>query len=164
MAFLVEDGTGLASSNSYASVADADAYHEDRFNDAWVAASTAEKQVALIKATDYIDSRFSFVSTRETDTQALEWPRDDYDGVPTKVKQATYEYALRSLSNELAPDPSYDDSGYSKVVTREKVGPIETEYYTSDGTMNSTPTPFRPYPLADALLSGLILSSRMVIR
>lgn len=54
MALIVEDGTGLADAESYLSVADADTYHADRNNEAWQDYSTAEKEAALRKATQYI--------------------------------------------------------------------------------------------------------------
>ena len=55
MAFVTEDGTGLAEANSYVSVAEADAYHADRGNAAWIGEDSA-KQSALIKATDYLEN------------------------------------------------------------------------------------------------------------
>ena len=47
-----EDGTGKSDANSYASVADADAYHEGHlYASAWTGATTADKEKALVMAT-----------------------------------------------------------------------------------------------------------------
>jgi hypothetical protein len=88
MAFTVEDGNGLPTANAYIDVAFADDYWTDRADASWAAADNTVKQVAIIKATDYIDkvfgSRFkgskAFVTypiPDESVDQALEFPRVD---------------------------------------------------------------------------------------
>jgi hypothetical protein len=77
MAIVVEDGTGKPDANSYASVATADAYHADRGNTAWLAEQAA-KETALVRATQYIESRYRgrWPGTRlKLRDQRLEWPR-----------------------------------------------------------------------------------------
>lgn len=96
-----------------------------------------------------------------TAPQPLEFPRTAlYDrdgtaitGVPLEVRQATAEYAVRSLAATLDPDPTVD--GTSVPVQREykKVGPLEksTEYVEG--------APLRihkPYPGADRLLAKFL--------
>ncbi len=76
--FVVEDGTGLLTANSYAAVADADAYHTDRGNDAWTAGVTSNKETALVRATMYLDKKYSgrwvgYPALRRL--QGLQWPR-----------------------------------------------------------------------------------------
>lgn len=61
MAFVVEDGSGVSLANAYASVAEVDAYLADRARsseNSWDDASTAAKQAAIIKATDFVEKRF----------------------------------------------------------------------------------------------------------
>jgi hypothetical protein len=62
--------------------------------------------------------------------QALDWPRNgvvvdwagvDSDEVPTEVKRACAELALKVMSAELSPD-------LTRGIVREKIGPLETEY------------------------------------
>ena len=138
---VVEDGTGLADANSYASVAEADTYFENRGNAAWAALSTTNKQTALIRATDYMIQAYrpNWKGLRNTDTQALDWPREyvqridstggygpypSYypdDVVPVEIKQACMELASRASTDTLAPD-------LEQLTIREKVGPIEVEY------------------------------------
>lgn len=132
MAFVVEDGTGLTNSNSYAAVADADSYFTDRGNTAWAALTNDEKQIALIKGTDYLDGTYRFKGTKSDSAQALQWPRDDvYDdegneisGIPEALKKATYEASYKSISADLFQDI---DKG---AVKKEKVeGAVEVEYF-----------------------------------
>lgn len=153
MAFTVEDGTGLSTSNAYLSVADFTTHHTDRNVTSVVdgAFETAEIQGALVQATDYIDKRFGrrFRGWRRSRAQALEWPRtdafddDDYllPLVPEQLKKATAEYALivLQLGRGLAPIPgtpfpivetdgtvTSEASGALRR-SRDKVGPIEEE-------------------------------------
>jgi len=123
---VAEDGSGDPDANSYIDVDFADTYHDNRGNLYWAALDSDAKAACLIRATDYIDKRFSdkFRGFRMQKDQALAWPRlsafddDDFtlDDVPTKLQKATAEYALRAaIYNVLAPDsvrttPSQDMS------------------------------------------------------
>ena len=114
MAFVVEDGTGLATATSYASRPEADTYHADRTNATWTDASDKTKESALIRATDLIERRYRFRGSLLNDVQRLSWPRSnvftpqgvllDDDAVPAKVKDATAEIALAALGGDLDPD------------------------------------------------------------
>jgi hypothetical protein len=156
MAFVPETGAGLSNSNSYASVAQADAYWSDRGNAAWAALTTTEKQQALIKATDFIEAtyRTAWKGYRILSTQALSWPRVDVtvDGfpipsniVPVPVTNACAELALRSTTAELLADQG-------QTVKREKVDVLEVEYQDY-----SDPT--ERYPLVNRLLVPFLLSA-----
>lgn len=133
---------------------------------------------------------FVSVPSDETLDQALEFPRDarvsfignaNYTDVqyvyrqdsfvtsplakpvqiPRCLKQATAEYALRALSNALAPDPEMDASGLEVTSKTEQVGPItETVAYFNAAGIRVT----QPYPAADLLLKPLIRSGGMAIR
>ena len=156
MSIVVEDGTGLANAVTYVSVADADAYHSAFGNDAWTGTDAA-KEIALRRAAQYIDARYSFRGLRKTSTQALEWPRVAYepDGrleewPPTRLVHACCEAALRALSDTLQADASADS------VTREKVGEIEVEYAQKTGQTR--------YPIVDSLLRCYATSSASMLR
>jgi hypothetical protein len=170
MSLVVEDGTGLVNAESYISVTDADAYHTNRGHTGWTG-STGTKEIALRKATEYIDSRWGgrFKGEKEfPDTpQALEFPRlciEGYGGIPVCLQRATAEYALRALTAELAPDPVIDASGLSIVGSRKKVGPIETETTFASQGPGSSVQLLRPYPTADMLLRPVLLSSNSLVR
>ncbi len=167
MSFLVEDGTGLAASNSYGSVANADAYFTDRLNTAWTG-STGAKQASLIAATDYIDARFGhlFYGSPVSDAQALEFPRDQFvdattlvPNIPKKLQYATFEYALRALTGPLAPDPEVDGSGYQVSEKYEKLGPIEERTRFAAIGSGSVRELLKPYPAADMLLRSFLRPS-----
>lgn len=265
MTLVIENGSGVLKSNSYVGLAYAQAYLIDRGRNVapWSTATRLQKEVALIKATDYIDKRFgtkflgeplyqempvparnllivlalpedgdtiTFNATTytfrtaaggsteitiggspevcatnivaaasdQTDMlfsvvgsiiemesvlteevlyvtsssspdisfesptlvggssllghQPLCFPRTVFSGIPEVLKMATVEYAVRSMSDDLLPDPVLDESGMQVRRRYEKVGPIEEEvvYQSSNGTL------FKAYPAADALLKTLI--------
>jgi len=116
MAVTVEDGTIVASANSYISVANADAYFLARNNTTWAAYSTAVKEAALLYACQWLDSRYSWQGTITDDDQTLAWPRDgviDNEGrsvsttaIPAVIKDAQCEaaaaHALEALNEILA--------------------------------------------------------------
>jgi hypothetical protein len=143
--------------NAYADLAFVDTHHLDRGNTAWATFIQADRESAIIRATDYIDKRFGkkFRGIRQTKGQSLEWPRldafddDGYllsgvDEIPRNLQKASAEYALRALIYmTLAPDPSLPvpaqdmtDPTFTRetdVITgevtrkRDKVGPLEEE-------------------------------------
>jgi hypothetical protein len=157
----VEDGTGLSTANSYASVAEADAYHALRGHTAWTG-TDPEKEAALIRATAYIDGEYSsrWPGVRYTGEQALDWPRngaadsDGYiqEGVPTAVKVATVEAALIELTDAGSLSVAQERGG---AIIREKVGPIETEYAST--AQASTVYPSIKMALSRLIKTGLSL-------
>lgn len=163
MAFIVEDGTGVAGANAYIPVAYADEYFADRGETTWTGSDTV-KQQAIIKATDYIETRWgdSFKGQPEflDPRQPLSFPRaglydragQPVEGIPDNLKRATAEYALRALSAALMPDPTVNATGVV-TGTREKVGPIETETSYSGFMQNGR---LRAYPAADRLLAQYV--------
>lgn len=82
--FVVEDGNGLPDANAYVNIAYADDYFASRGVAAWASASTPNKQTAIVRATDYIETvwgpRFLGQAAFHTDdpatSQALSFPRD----------------------------------------------------------------------------------------
>ena len=60
MDFIVEDGTGLENALSLVSVEFADNYFTQRGNQTWLALNLEQKQVNLVKATDYINIRLNY--------------------------------------------------------------------------------------------------------
>ncbi|HNZ74488.1 MAG TPA: hypothetical protein PKN20_00020 [Verrucomicrobiota bacterium] len=77
LTLIKEDGTGKVDANSYASVADGDAYFEGHlYASAWTAATSGTKAAALVMATRLVDTQFQFNGYRAHETQALQWPRE----------------------------------------------------------------------------------------
>lgn len=165
--FTVEDGTGLADSTSYVTLA----YSEDYLGASW-AADDAAKQSALIAATEYADARWGnkLKSHPLEETQALEFPRyalyDRYgnlleDAIPDDWKKAICLYAQASVAGTLYPVPS---TSSAKDIKKKKtvVGPITTEVEYVGVATDAT---WLKFPLADKLVRQYIYwSSGGVIR
>lgn len=143
MALIVETGSVVAGAESYASVADATAYHAKRGNTAWADLDTDVQEASLRKATDFMvqEYRLAWKGTRRSDLQTLDWPRFDVitdnfgygangiasrflvpsDVVPVEVKNACAELALKAATADLNPD-------LTQQVISQTVGPISTTY------------------------------------
>lgn len=166
MAFVVEDGNGLANSNSYESVADFDAYCNARGMEISSQYNDTDKQRALIRGSEYIDlgPGMKFLGRRLLVTQAMKFPRaclpdpefcgTYITGIPLKLTYALSEYAYRELLDPggLMPDLLVDDTGLQVQTSYEKVGPIEERKIY----LGSSPKTIRPYPKADAWLADFV--------
>jgi hypothetical protein len=132
VSLIVEDGTGLATAESYISVADADTRQAALGITNWATLTTAEKEQALRRSTAYIEQalRLRWHGYRRHTTQALSWPRwyvevegfpTSPDVVPAEVAHACSDLAVKAAAGDLNAD-------LARGVVREKVGPIETEF------------------------------------
>lgn len=131
MLFIVEDGSGLTNANSYVSVSDFRAYWESRGVD-YSTAPTNELQASLVKATQYLDTNFRWIGKKQTQEQALQWPRwyayspDGYvySGIPKELAHAVCEAAnVEQAGTSLFAST---EDGISEKT--ENVGPIQTTY------------------------------------
>ena len=155
---IVEDGSIVADANSYIAYDYAVSYHALRGNSAWAAASDADQQYAIIRATQAVDSIYKGKwkgNPTEYGTQELEWPRSgvtvgstsiDDDVIPAAIKKAVCEAALRELASPGSMTPDLDRGGEIK---RVKADVVEVEYM--DGA-NSTTT----FTAIDGLLADLV--------
>lgn len=166
MSINVETGTGATNSESYASVANADSYHSLRGNTPWATITTAQKEEALRRATDYIEQVYglSFKGIRVTREQALNWPRydveiygyyNDSNVIPPQLINATCDLAYKAAQGDLSPD-------LEQQVKREKVDVLEVEYM--DGS-----TQVKRFRAIDNLLAPLLANmpsgvSRKLVR
>lgn len=157
MAFIAEDGTGIAGANSLVPVAFADAYFADRGDESWEFALPDEKQAALIIATDFVSHNFSFRGERKFEEQELPFPRiiDGEKEMPSKMLKAVSEYAKRAIDGVLQPDPTFDAAGRQIKSSTNKLGPLSTTVTFTDFDPSKKVLPF---PKADAMLSSLLTS------
>jgi hypothetical protein len=143
MAVTIDATAGGASSNSFVTLVEAQAYMDGRLNaSAWSGASPADQNIALIEATRELNSR-TWAGTRTTSTQALQWPRswvEDPDAplggvvyynqsvIPQRIKDATCELAFQFLNygttDLAASDPTLNVK--SKSIGS---GAVATEYF-----------------------------------
>lgn len=169
MAFTVQNDQGnVVGANAYISEAFFVAYHADRGN-TYTATSTEIEQ-AIIKATDYLDQRFTFIGEKPDQSQTTEWPRLDAEdrndnlrtGVPQEIKEATAEYALIALTQELNPAPTRDDTGALVSQRTDTVGPITESRTYANAASFSQPD----YPKGDNKLisTGLVVVGRVMRR
>jgi len=165
---------GAADANAYADLATAVSYLQYRVGAAAWAGYSGELQAqALVSATRDIDTLEMrgaadtqvmafprFVGTRATETQALAWPRVSAGypstALPDRLVEATIElayiYAQQMTADAtldvLNPDPSLRN------IKREKVGPLETEYFTALAVDATAPD--RLPPIVQRLLTPLL--------
>lgn len=118
-------------SDTFISIADADSYWQARNDTTWANATTAEKEAALIIATEFLNNRYDWPGTIADTSQELSWPRiDAYDvegreltGIPTAIEDATAWLAGYALDNEL-----FSVSGKEDIISRVKAGSVEVEW------------------------------------
>jgi len=160
--FVVETGSVITGANSYATIAQADQYHENYGNpSAWSALADADKQEALRKATQYLDARYKarWQGRKVNSLQPLLWPRsfvEDSDGIyiaadeiPQELIDAVSILALISLTDTLRPDVAAKNSGISS--ESKGVGPLKT----SVTYIGSKPT-YKTYTLVHDLVRSFL--------
>ena len=122
--------------DSYDTLDNVNAYWLKRGNTLWAALTDDEKEVNIVKATDWLERNFSWRGTRATAEQRLGWPRlDAYDDddfqigatdAPWQVKEAT------AIMADIYRDGTYDLNGIltsnARSLKRQKVDVIEVEY------------------------------------
>jgi hypothetical protein len=136
---VVETGSASPTSNSYASVADGNAYHASHlYASAWHQANDAQKEKALIWATRLIDENVEWTGFQSQDGQALQWPRHgagdrggfviDSNEIPRALKDATAEMARLMLGEDRTAED--DTRGFSMI----KAGSVTVNIDKSDRT------------------------------
>lgn len=160
---IVEDGTIVLASNSYATTLEADMYNSVRGRVTWDEADDDLKTTALISAFSQMESRFRgyWKGNKRNDStintyQVNAWPRKnvkDEDGIsldpltiPILLKYAQIEIAYLILGGSEFLQAEID-TGESRV-KKEKVDVLEVSYF-ENAQYSST------YPLVDNLLRGL---------
>lgn len=168
MALIVETGSGVSGSESYASVAVIDAYWAARSHNAlsatWAAVTpTAKKEGAAREATAYMDSIWGpyYRGVRRGYVQGTLFPRtgakDDagypLPDLPPELVAAVCELAARAVTAPLAADI---DTGARVKSQTKKVGPLEksTEYFDGGAA------PQTAYGAVDNILAPLLNGSQ----
>ncbi|MDH3377779.1 MAG: hypothetical protein OEQ39_12595 [Gammaproteobacteria bacterium] len=169
MTIIVEDGTVIASANSYVSVADADTYFENLGTTLWIeTASDEAKEASLVRAASYMQQKYRLLwkGSRVQAFQSLDWPRrgvdvpDFFDPffrqvnvplqfqdtvfigenvIPVEVQQAQMLLAISAIDAAGAATISLQPN-YGRKTKREKVGDLEVEYMTAEDGGNTSQT------------------------
>lgn len=171
----VEDGSIVASANSYATREFISGYHAARDNSTWFDLIPQEMDAHAIKATDYLTQQFTerWKGWRINAVQDLDWPRagvivEDFSDppivpgvsiatfpeneVPDEVQQALAVLALESASGALNPAQSRGGA-----IKRMKAGSAEIEYF------ESADTAARTFPAVGELLSKYLDPKRQLL-
>lgn len=148
----VEDGTRPTGANTYAALADANAYWADRGNATWEDATDDEKSAALIQATDYLNG-LSWTG-RKAAIRAMAWPRIDVevdgyavgsDEIPDDVVQACC-YMAGEIIGGATPLAATD-----RPLTKLTAGAVSMEWGAA-----SSQAP--QYPALKSILRGYIMA------
>ena len=172
----------VMSSASYVDDAYADNYFAQQsvYAGPWVSSTVSVRRAALVHASRLLDSSYTFIGRKATQSQVREWPRvayyyggsrsggfDDYlayglvdkdyyyipsNVVPQAVKEATCELAKELLSSDR------EDLQETAAVKEIKVGEVEVKFDEST-TVSSRPTVVPD--VVENLLYGLIKFNRL---
>lgn len=149
MSIVLDATAGGAFSNSYATLAEGNAYHASRLNStAWTNATSANRTVALVMATRLLDSMYEWAGYPSfflTQSQALCWPRYpvedksriryvDSSLIPVELRDATAELARQLLISDRTIEGDVDAQGIKSL----KAGSVAIEF---KGTPNIKPIP-----------------------
>lgn len=90
--------------DTYCTLAEADAYFANTFNNAtWTAIADATAEMALKTACRKME-QLNYIGVKQVEGQSLQFPRSytnsDYDGTPQDVKNAQCELALYLYQNQ----------------------------------------------------------------
>lgn len=174
MTLIVQNDLGdVIGANSYVDLASYVQYFENLNIDLEVNDDEA-LEATLIRASRYVDSRFSFRGSKLNGReQSSQWPRDsaldndgnDITGIPFELKNAVMEYAYKDLSGSLYANVTVDETGNPVKEKSVTVGPItETVKYADPNGVNDFAN-YKPHQVIDGIIRGLVrTNSGRVIR
>jgi hypothetical protein len=148
---------GGATSNTYSTLAEADAYFESRLHtDTWDAAVDADKERGLLMAARLLDANWIWNGRRTNDTQRMEWPRTgvlkeagtgswdwnfgffrflDENEIPRQLKEAQAEFAALLLASDTTANIDQSVQG----ITSLRAGSVSLSFKESIQTSNPVP-------------------------
>lgn len=129
---IVEDGTGVVGANSFATIAELQAYSDDRNIDI-SSYSNEELEAALIVASyDFINFNYHFPGTLLNEDQGMCIPTDEVP-IDTTIKNSACAAAILQLQGRLFVDPADIDVNGGIKSTSDSVGTLNTEIVYQDG-------------------------------
>lgn len=126
MAITIVATAAGTNSNSYCTIDEANDYIETRLHKStWTESGTVEKRAALVWATRLLDEKVDWVGLKYSSSQSLRWPRSgvfdqdglsvDQDTIPTFLKNATAEFALKLLAEDWTEEMSRGLAGFKEI-------------------------------------------------
>lgn len=129
MALTIEDGTGVAGADSYATAADLTAYAS---NYGFTLPATDPEKEALLRRAALQMNAEKWKGDRVEATQSLAWPREcvvvDCETLPSNLIPARIQYGQLALACEIYQDDTNPVDQRQGAVTRTKVDVVEVEY------------------------------------
>jgi len=131
---------GASDANSYATLAEADSYHEGHlYASAWALAASGEKIIALIMSTRLLDAMpGAWTGSASLETQALGWPRSGMlsrngyaiasGTIPVDLKNAEAEFARQLIGSDLTETNAIVAQGISSL----SAGPVSLSFQQSE--------------------------------
>jgi hypothetical protein len=127
-----------ADANSYLELEDADAYHDAHpYASTWDAATTDQKNRALVMATSLLDTWYTWKGSVVGSTQALLWPRvgvigpngyeQSHNAIPVRIMNGTAELARQLLDEDRTADSETEVKGLTELT----VGSIGMKFRTA---------------------------------
>lgn len=148
MATLVlEDGTGIATANSYVTALEVTTILEvnPTSSTAWAALDAQQQDDYAIWASGWLDDYMDWKGYKTVKTSGMRWPRCgvyDRDGclideneIPSQLKQATAETAVWLIGNDAASSGG-ESSNLPEGIKRVKADVVEVEFF-DDGSSDS---------------------------
>lgn len=142
MALTVEDGTGVADANSFVTVAEIRAYATARGVE--LPAEDAAVEGFAVTAWDFITSlEPRMLGVRTNPEQDGVYPRTGVMMYSAELLPNAIPKTLKQAQSQLAVDaskgvPLFTDDTAEPAVKREKVGPIETEFFDGGGSSSTS--------------------------
>lgn len=155
MALVVETGYGVVDADSYATVAEADAYWGARVNADWAAAVGADKEAALRMASEYLDLNHLGGKAPLVDGQGLAWPYLDEElslSTLQLVRRATVMVAPLALTGPLV---ALAPAEQQVVSFTDKIGDISESKTYAQPINAPTVVNGRDLSFLDRMLAGL---------
>lgn len=162
---VLEDGTGLATANSYVDATEADAILcvNPTAYATWTALTATQRDTYLVWASGYLDDYVQWDGYKTVATSGLRWPREcvyDVDGllidsntIPPQLKQATAEVAVFLVNSEAAASGG-ESSNLPEGIKRVKADVVEVEFFEDAGKDSRSTADLMPANIA-LLLRGL---------
>lgn len=165
MALVIEDGTGKADAESWATEPDTTAYWTARLEQGWIDADVPTREAKLREAADYLMLAYRWPGQPAVTGQRLPWPRAGVvsgkgyypsDAIPTQVIQAQQLLALEALTTPLLKKPAVDRTVIEETKSVSGVGSKTFKYATApiDGVSG-----LRRFFTVDNILAGIAVAS-----
>ena len=194
MTLIVEDGSVVADSNTYITVAQFQSYAANQGDIAASEADSDQVEPALIKAAQYLEQKYRLLwaGARVDATQSMDWPRRGvsvpdffdpfYDNaftpfgfqntyfipeneIPDEVKEAQSLLALATFGGTSLSSNQLQPS-YGRKTKLEKVGSLQVEYMSAEegGNTNMTQTYWDAWKTIEPFLLATAPQTGNVVR